>query len=239
MRWLLRWTRLAVAALATTVFVVSAHTESPRALSERRSGRAPAAVVPAPTTLPAVVTIAAPPPQVERVATPRRVAPVATGRIRIPRIGLDVATYEGIDPDEIDFGPSHWPGTAEPGHLGNTVFAGHRVTFTHPFVNIDELEPGDVVVFERPQGEFVYAVTDHFVVDPDATWIAAQTDDATFTLFSCHPKHSARQRYVVVGRLVGSPVSDDAAASPAQAATTDTTTTTTTQVRCVVCVSRG
>ncbi|HVT75404.1 MAG TPA: class E sortase, partial [Acidimicrobiales bacterium] len=224
MRWLLRWARLAVAALATTVLVVSAHAEPTRGLAARASRSAPAIVIAAPTTtLPAVVTTAAPPPRVGRVATPRRIAPVATGRIRIPRIGLDVATYEGIDPDEINFGPSHWPGTAEPGHVGNTVFAGHRVTFTHPFVNIDELEPGDVVVFERPQGEFVYAVTDHFVVDSDATWIAEQTDEATFTLFSCHPKHSARQRYVVVGRLVGPPVSDDAAASSAPAATTDTT----------------
>ena len=32
-----------------------------------------------------------------------------------------------------------WPGSAVPGQLGNAVFAGHRVTHTHPFLRINEL----------------------------------------------------------------------------------------------------
>src|SRR3712207_8743422 len=40
-----------------------------------------------------------------------------------------------------------WPGTAFPGETGNAVFAGHRVTHSHPFRHIDKLVPGDEVFF--------------------------------------------------------------------------------------------
>ena len=37
-----------------------------------------------------------------------------------------------------------------------------------------------------------------------AQWIADSTDTPTFTIFACNPKHSAKQRYVVKGKLVNS-----------------------------------
>ncbi|MGH9035594.1 MAG: sortase, partial [Acidimicrobiia bacterium] len=52
-------------------------------------------------------------------------------------------------------------------------------------------------------GTAVYEVTEHLIVTPDATWIAQPTPEATVTLFACHPKRSAKQRYVVRGKLVG------------------------------------
>ena len=130
--------------------------------------------------------------------------PTPTGRIQIPRIGLNHLTYEGIDLSTIDYGPSHWPGTALPGDVGNTVFPGHRVTHSHPFYDIDLIEIGDQVIFVNEKGRYTYEVTDHFVVNADETWIAEQTDTPTMTIFGCHPKHSAKQRYVVKGKLVKS-----------------------------------
>src|SRR5439155_24040150 len=56
--------------------------------------------------------------------------------------------------------------------------------------------------FTTAGGRFVYAVTESFVVTPDATWIANPTPDATMPLFACHPKHQKSHRYVVVGHLV-------------------------------------
>jgi sortase A len=91
-----------------------------------------------------------------------------------------------------------------PGHTGNAVFAGHRVTHTKPFLDIDLLVPGDQMVFRTQEGVFTYEVTGHEIVTPDATWIAAPTPDATVTIFACHPKRSAKQRYVVRGRLIAS-----------------------------------
>ena len=37
-----------------------------------------------------------------------------------------------------------------PGFNGDTVFAGHRVTYTHPFQHLDRLVPGDTVTFVMP-----------------------------------------------------------------------------------------
>jgi sortase A len=110
--------------------------------------------------------------------------------------------FEGIGLDVLAGGPGHWPGTAMPGDPGNAVVAGHRVTHTHPFLDIDQLQTGDQVIFTTAAGRFVYAITESFVVTPDATWIANPTPDSTMTLFACHPKHQKTHRYVVLGHLV-------------------------------------
>jgi sortase A len=128
----------------------------------------------------------------------------AFGMIEIPRIGLVHPIFEGFEESQIHWGPGHWPGSAQPGALGNTVFAGHRVTHTRPFLDIDLLAPGDQIIFRTNDGTFTYQVTERQIVTPDATWIAKPTSDATVTLFACHPKRSAKQRYVVRGTLVAS-----------------------------------
>jgi sortase A len=126
------------------------------------------------------------------------------GTVTIPKIGLATPIYEGIWLTVIDHGPGHWPGSAVPGQRGNTVFAGHRVTHTHPFLNIDELAPGDRVIFTMPDGVFTYAVTGTTIVAPDQISIVYPTTTPTMTLFACHPKHSAAERIVVKGKLVSS-----------------------------------
>jgi sortase A len=120
------------------------------------------------------------------------------GTIEIPKINLSQKIYQGITLNNIDLGPSHWPGTAYPGQLGNAVFAGHRVTHTHPFLHIDQLAEGDQVIFTIGPRRSVYKVTGHEVVVPSELRITQQTPSvATATLFACHPPHSASYRYVV------------------------------------------
>jgi sortase A len=126
------------------------------------------------------------------------------GTIEIPRIGIVHPLVEGIGLEQLHWAPGHWPGTALPGQVGNTVFAGHRVTHTRPFLDIDLLVPGDQVIFTMPNGRWAYEVTGSEIVTPRDVHIVNPTPDATMTLFACHPKHSARQRYVVRGRLIGS-----------------------------------
>ena len=89
------------------------------------------------------------------------------GTISIPKIGLVHPIFEGVWLTVVDHGPGHWPGSAEPGQIGNAVFAGHRVTHTHPFLNLDQLAIGDKVVFDMPNGVFTYAVTSITIVLPD------------------------------------------------------------------------
>jgi sortase A len=127
---------------------------------------------------------------------------VVYGSIEIPKIGLVHQTYEGVTLNNIDNGPSHWPGTAIPGQPGNAVFAGHRVTHDHPFRRIEELTPGDLVIFHVGGVRSTYRVTNSLVVQPDDTWIADQTQQRTATLYACHPPGSAVNRYVVQMALV-------------------------------------
>jgi sortase A len=122
---------------------------------------------------------------------------VEIGTIEIPKIGLVHRVFHGISLRNIDKGPSHWPGTAMPGETGNTVFAGHRVTHSHPFRHIDRLVAGDEVIFHIGGVRTVYLVTESFVVTPKRIDIADPTPTPTATLYACHPPGSARQRYVV------------------------------------------
>ena len=122
---------------------------------------------------------------------------VKIGTIQIPKIGLVSDLYQGVTLRNIDNGPSHWPGTALPGEAGNAVFAGHRVTHTHPFRDIDQLVPGDTVIFTVAGVVTTYVVTGHEVVVPTDMAVVAQTATPTATLFACHPPHYATYRYVV------------------------------------------
>ena len=160
------------------------------------------------TTVPATVPVTAAPapaPAPAPAARPARVPSnpyaneplIEIGTIEIPKIGLNHRIFRGISLRTIDHGPSHWPGTANPGQVGNAVFAGHRVTHSKPFRNIDQLVPGDEVIFNVEGVRSVYVVTGSEVVTPKALHIVDQTPTPTATLFACHPPGSARFRYVV------------------------------------------
>jgi LPXTG-site transpeptidase (sortase) family protein len=122
---------------------------------------------------------------------------VVIGTIEIPALGLAAPLNQGVTLNNIDRGPSHWPGTALPGELGNVVVAGHRVTHGGPFRHIDKLVAGDQVIFTVDGRRSVYRVTEHEVVTPDAIHIVDQTPAYTGTLFACHPPGSEAYRYVV------------------------------------------
>ncbi len=127
---------------------------------------------------------------------------VQIGAIEIPKVQLLHPVFEGITLTVIDHGPGHWPGSALPCQRGNAVFPGHRVTHTHPFLNLDLLSPGDQIIFHMPKQNCVYKVTGTQIVDPSALWVTDPTVQPTVTLIACHPKHSAAQRIVVKCVLV-------------------------------------
>ena len=140
----------------------------------------------------------------------RQPAPAAPiGTIEIERLGVRADLGEGMSLTAIDRGPSHWPGTAAPGQVGNMVVAGHRTTHSHPFRDLDQLVPGDHVVFTTPEGAFTYEVTDIQIISKHDLWISYQGYRHTATLFACHPKGSSRLRIAVNLRLLdakGKPV---------------------------------
>jgi sortase A len=171
------------------------------------------AVVPAPTTtlppttpaplLPAAVPAELPAPE-DSPADARAATPdVVHGTLSLPTLGVTEELHEGVTLTAIDRGPSHWPGTALPGQLGNVVVAGHRTTHSKPFYDLDRLVPGDPLVFTMNDGTiWTYELTSTEIVTPDAMHIVDQTPEHRATLFACHPKGSARERIVAHFRLV-------------------------------------
>lgn len=125
---------------------------------------------------------------------------VLIGTIEIPRLMLAMEMHEGVTNPTLDRGIGWWPGTALPGHPGNVVLGGHRTSKKKPFRYLDQLQPGDEIIFTTQEGRFVYHVDRTEIVYPDALWIVDQTTDATATLFACHPPGSVKQRIVVFAK---------------------------------------
>lgn len=156
-----------------------------------------APVVTAPTTTAPLLPVPEAPP-------PDRGAPgPQVGTIDIPKIGLSLPLYHGINLATLDEGPGLWPGTARPGELGNTVVAAHRVSHGGPFRKIDRLVPGDEVRFTMDGKTTTYVMVGDEVVAPEGIHIIEQTPAYTATLFACHPPGSTQFRYVVKLKLAG------------------------------------
>lgn len=123
---------------------------------------------------------------------------IVIGELTIPSLMLRQTIYRGVSMPTLDKGVGYWPGTALPGHVGNVVLAGHRVSKRKPFRHLDLLEPGQEIYLTTDEGTFVYKVNRTEIVDASATWIIAQDNAATLTLFACHPVGSTRQRIVIL-----------------------------------------
>ena len=145
-------------------------------------------------------------------AAATRIGGDAFAVVRIPRFGSDYERplVEGTSAAELARGLGHYVGTAGPGEVGNFAIAGHRTTFGKPLAEIASLRPGDEVIVETVAGESVYAVRSHTIVRPWESEViapvpgdrAAKPTKAMLTLTSCHPRFSAKQRYVVHAELV-------------------------------------
>jgi LPXTG-site transpeptidase (sortase) family protein len=202
------------------------------ALAAGEIGAQPVATTTTTTTAPTTTTR---PPEPVPIPDPLPANPyeptpeVVLGTIEIPKLGVTEDLQQGMTLTAINRGPGHWPGTAEPGHLGNMVVAGHRTTYSKPFADLDLLVAGDRVVFTTPEGTFTYEVRGVIVVPESHIGIAAQSSAHTATLFACHPKGSATHRIVAKLRLLnpdGTPVDPDDALPPVEQGLDPTTDTT-------------
>ncbi len=117
---------------------------------------------------------------------------------------------DGVDRDDLERGPGHYPSTDPPGHAGNFAVSGHRTTYGAPFYHLDQLRPGDRVhVVDRLNRRWVYVVRRAQVVAPNDVWVLEDdplgSGTPTMTLTTCHPRFSAAERLVVFAELQGTP----------------------------------
>jgi LPXTG-site transpeptidase (sortase) family protein len=118
-------------------------------------------------------------------------------RLRVSRVGLEVAVLEGIEDRALRRGAGWIPGTARPGEQGNVGIAAHRDTFFRP---LREVRSGDRIELETLSATQSYVVRSVYVVEPEATSVLQPTGEPTVTLVTCFPFNyvgPAPRRYIV------------------------------------------
>ena len=136
----------------------------------------------------------------------RDVAPGhALAVMRIPRFGPSWvwAASEGVSQDVLARGPGHYPRTALPGAQGNAAFAAHRAGHGDPFIDFDELRPGDRVVLSQRGARWVYRLdTRPRIIPTSASWVLDPLRGHRLTLTTCWPRYGSAKRMYVRGHLV-------------------------------------
>jgi sortase A len=121
----------------------------------------------------------------------------AIGRIRVPRLHLNMILVEGTDEGSLKKGPGRDARTFMPGEGKLVYVAGHRTTYSAPFADIDTMKAGDQITLEMPYGTFVYVVDRHRIVDNNDLSVLRSGAGEEIALQACHPRFFATQRYIV------------------------------------------
>ncbi len=126
----------------------------------------------------------------------------AIGRLRVPRMGVNMIIVNGTDHDTLKRGPGRDTRTFMPGENRLVYIAGHRTTYLAPFSHIDSMQKGDRVTLEVPYGRFVYRVTHHRIVKATDLSVLRSPKYDLVELQACHPRFFASHRYIVYARLI-------------------------------------
>ena len=124
------------------------------------------------------------------------------GVLRIPAMDLEMPIYLGANDENMAAGAAVLTQTSIPigGENTNAVIAGHRGWNGYPyFLDIENLQVGDLVYIKNVWEELTYKVTAIRIVYPDdIDAILIQPGKDMVTLLTCHPPNTGgRYRYLV------------------------------------------
>ena len=142
--------------------------------------------------------------------TPSSPQPDIMYTLSIGKLGIENAMVRN-DHTDLKKTLIHYPGTAAPGDLGNTVIFGHSVlpqffnptNYTSIFSTLHTLEKGDQLVINAEGATYTYQIVDLYVVAPDnLTPIAQSYDKHRLTLFTCTPPGTYLKRLIIKAELI-------------------------------------
>lgn len=107
------------------------------------------------------------------------------GLLRIPALGLTAPVEEGTDDAELAVAVGHDPSSVWPGAVGTAVLLAHDVSY---FVHLNELKPGDTVVYRTACDTVTYTVTGSQVVPQGSP--VADSAGPTLVLDTCYPPNA-------------------------------------------------
>jgi LPXTG-site transpeptidase (sortase) family protein len=143
---------------------------------------------------------------------------VTEDKIVIPKINVDAPLVDIKDYSNasilegIKHGIGHYPGTAEPGRVGNAFYTAHSSyywwsdgKYNQVFALLHNVSTGDLIYVYYKGGKYVYQVTDKIVVNPSDVHVLDQTDEPILSLMTCTPTGTNLRRLIVHAKLIGSP----------------------------------
>ena len=140
----------------------------------------------------------------------------ALGRMRVPRLGLNIILVDGTDHESLKRGPGRYAGSAQdltgvigtpppdfmPGEGQLVYVAGHRTTYLAPFSHIDRLRKGDPVTLELPYATFEYRISVTRIVPASDLAMLKTHGREVLVLQACHPRFFSSHRYLAYARPV-------------------------------------
>ncbi len=121
-------------------------------------------------------------------------------RLRIPRINLQIYTFEGTSLSILRKGPGHMRGSAYPGEFNNCVILGHDTLAGGPFSHLNQLRKGDLINIDTIQGKFTYSVIQITKVKADDLNLIKPSEEPFLTLTTYNQK-VRKERLVVRAKL--------------------------------------
>jgi LPXTG-site transpeptidase (sortase) family protein len=140
-------------------------------------------------------------------------------RLRIPSLGIDAPVVEAATRTQAAYkialrsGVVHFPGTAEPGGVGNAYFFGHSSDFPWApgdyktvFATLPDIELGaKIYVTDHDGNAYAYSATATRVVVPSDLSVLADPGNGkrTLTLQTSYPVGTALRRFIVTAEFEG------------------------------------
>lgn len=121
--------------------------------------------------------------------------------IEIPDLKIKAPVLEGTDNEVLAKAAGHFIETGDLGS-GNYCIAGHSSTiYKEYFNNLKNAEMGmQINLYDVKKTQYVYKVTESFIVEPNEVWILDDFDDDRVTIVTC--TDDGTQRLVVVAKRV-------------------------------------
>jgi sortase A len=124
------------------------------------------------------------------------------GRLKIPKLDLNMIVVNGTESDTLKKGPARHRATFLPGEGKLIYIAGHRTTYSAPFSDIDKLEHGDRVRIELPYAAVEYTIRGHRIVEAHELSVLRSRGREELALQACWPRFFASHRYIAYARPV-------------------------------------
>lgn len=135
--------------------------------------------------------------------------------VTVPDTKLINGDYTGLEKDiqaALLKGIVHYPGTVNPGEIGNTFFTGHssnyvwaKGNYNDVFALLNEMVVGDKVTTYWEGQKYIYQVYDIKTVAPTETWVLQQSGNeypSIMTLMTCTPVGTSLNRLIIRSKQI-------------------------------------